>query len=217
MDKLDQLFKENRDDFDHREPRKELWDSIQLPSRKRHQWLKIAATILIIVGISGFGYVIFQNIQAPQKPAQTSEQPDQLVQTIQQLELKAPNGDKVVLIPASNKFTLVQFWASTDKICTEQSCYYFKPVYEKYKDKGFEIYAVSLDEDLKTWTDNIEKHDLNWIHVSDLKGFDSPVCAECNIAEIPSTFLIDHKGTIIARNIDAQDLDAKLAVLYKGQ
>ncbi len=217
MDKLDQLFKNNRDDFDHREPRKDLWDSIDLPEKRRnHTWVKIAATVVMIIGISTLGYVLFQDIDN-QQMSHEQNLPHPVVQSIQKVELKAPNGDKVVLVPAKNRFTLIQFWASTDKICTEESCYYFKPIYEKYKDKGFEIYAVSLDKDIDIWTQTIEKHDLSWIHVSDLKGFDSPVCKECNIFQIPSSYLIDHEGKIIAKDIDAKELEAKLALLYDNQ
>ena len=84
------------------------------------------------------------------------------------------------------------------------------PAYEKYKDQGFEIYAISLDMDKNEWIESIEENKLPWIHVSDLKGWESPICILCDITKIPTSFLLDQEGNVIAKDLNAEILDATL-------
>jgi hypothetical protein len=93
-------------------------------------------------------------------------------------------------------------------------------VYKKYKDtkfpvgKGFTIYSVSLDKDLKSWVDGIANDGLEWeAHVSDLKGWSSAPAILYQVASIPSNFLIDGKGIIIARNLRAEALEITIGKL----
>ena len=207
MDKMEQLFKSNKSAFDRLELKTESWGAIRdavaqdKPGKAipiyRSSWFRVAAAVLLIVGAVSTWYTIDTINQSK----------------FQSIALESPEGTIVPLDPTQNKYTLVQFWAAGNAICTEQNCYYYLPAYEKYKDHGFEIYAISLDENLNEWVAGIEENDLPWIHVSDLKGWESPVCIECNITKVPSNFLLNHKGKIIARDLEAEELEYTLEKL----
>ena len=89
-------------------------------------------------------------------------------------------------------------------------------MYNKYKDKGFEIYAVSLDQDPLRWKKAIEADGLTWRHVSDLKGWSSSAGQTYNVKSIPATFLLDPKGKIIAKGLRGEELEAKLAEIFNS-
>jgi len=206
MSELEKLFKENKESFNRLEPKSE-WLDIKdrissdevLPRTKGYaKILSIAAVFVVIVGLAGFYFV---------------RQGAQVTTEFQSLTLLSPEGTPTALVPGSNEYTLVQFWASGNAICSEENCYYYLPAYEKYKNKGFEIYAISLDENKEDWLAGIEENDLPWIHVSDLQGLESPLCVECNITKVPTSFLLNKKGEIIARDLDAPGLIEKLDVL----
>ena len=208
MDEFDQLFKTHKDSFDRLEPGSKTWTAIKDATVKtspvhtqrmlrRAGFLRIAAAILLVLGLSSI-WLLKVNYDRS---------------AFKNIALASPYGETITLDPSENKFTLVQFWASGNAICTEENCYYFLPAYEKYKDKGFEIYAISLDEDKDSWISGIEDNQLPWIHVSDLKGMDSPICIECNISKVPTNFLLNQKGKIIARDLEAEHLESTLSML----
>jgi len=91
---------------------------------------------------------------------------------------------------------LIDFWASWCGFCTTENPE-LVALYQMYKDKGFKILSVSLDTNRDSWLNGITKQDLPFIHVSDLKGFDSPVAKTYNVPSIPHFVLVDEKGTII--------------------
>ena len=81
---------------------------------------------------------------------------------------------------------------------------------------GFTVYGVSLDKRLTDWTAAIEKDSLVWDnHVSDLKGWQSAPAAQYGVMSIPSNFLIDGNGIILATNLRGSFLDNKLKELLK--
>ena len=88
-------------------------------------------------------------------------------------------------------------------------------MYNKYKDKGFEIYGVSLDRDKKNWLGAIESDKLDWVHVSDLKYWQSEVVGLYGFSGIPYTVLIDREGKILAKGLRGEQLESKLAAIFK--
>ena len=83
-----------------------------------------------------------------------------------------------------------------------------------YKDKGFQIFGVSLDTDKEKWKIAIEKDRLIWANVSDLKGNNNKAAMIYGVRDIPDNFLIDENGIIIARFIRGEKLEKKLKELF---
>jgi peroxiredoxin len=128
------------------------------------------------------------------------------------IKLFTPQGDSVSLSSLRGKVVLIDFWASWCGPCRKENPY-VKAVYEKYKDKGFEIYGVSLDNNMRNWQAAIAKDGLTWTHVSDLKGWKSSAAKLYGVRSIPQTFLIDREGRIVKSGLRSHDLESALKTL----
>ncbi|MBS1578524.1 MAG: AhpC/TSA family protein [Bacteroidetes bacterium] len=125
-------------------------------------------------------------------------------------------GNPVSLASFKGKYVLVDFWASWCGPCRRENPNVVK-VYNKYKDKGFHILGVSLDQPgaKDKWMKAIHDDNLTWTHVSDLKFWDNEVAKMYGIQAIPANFLLDPDGKIIAKNLRGEDLETKLAAVLK--
>jgi len=126
--------------------------------------------------------------------------------------LDSPEGEKVSLSDLRGQYVLIDFWASWCGPCRVENPNVVK-MYNRYKDKGFTIYGVSLDKDKKAWVNAIEKDKLTWVHGSDLKYWQNEVAQSYGVTGIPATFLLDKEGKIIAKNLRGKALEDKLAEL----
>lgn len=112
-----------------------------------------------------------------------------------------------------NRYVLLDFWASWCGPCMGEVPFLCE-AYETYRDKGFEIFGSSLDRNGADWTGAIQKHSMNWIHVSDLQYWDNAAAAMYAVRSIPANFLIDcATGTIVAVNLRGNVLMEKLSEL----
>lgn len=113
------------------------------------------------------------------------------------------------------KYLLIDFWASWCGPCRGENPALVK-AYAAYKEKGFEILGVSLDDANKrdAWLKAIADDGLPWTQVSDLKGWKNEASVMYGIRSIPSNFLIDPDGKIIARNLRGAQVDAKLKEIF---
>jgi peroxiredoxin len=107
------------------------------------------------------------------------------------------------------KLLLIDFWAAWCKPCRVENPNVVK-VYNEFNGKGFEILGVSLDRKKEDWVKAIADDKLTWKQVSDLKYFNSPVAIQYNVTAIPANFLLDEKGTIIAKNLRGEELYNKI-------
>ncbi len=110
------------------------------------------------------------------------------------------------------KFLLIDFWAAWCGPCRRENPNLLK-VYEKYKDKGFDVLGVSLDRTKTDWLKGIEDDKLPWTQVSDLKYWNSDIAKLYAVRAIPANFLLDEKGVIIATNLRGEALAEKISEL----
>ena len=127
-----------------------------------------------------------------------------------EISLPSPEGKNIALSSFRGKVVLIDFWASWCAPCRKEMPNVVK-AYAKYKDKGFEIYGVSLDNDKDRWVEAIQKDGITWPQVSDLKHWGSEAAKLYSVQGIPYTVLIDRDGKIIAKNLRGPDLENKLA------
>ena len=125
--------------------------------------------------------------------------------------MTTPKGKKISLSDkvGKGKYVLLDFWASWCGPC-RQSMPELKKVYSQYKDR-LEIVGVSLDHKEEAWKKAISSLGLNWIHMSDLKGWKSEAAALYGVNSIPHALLIDNEGTIIARNLQPGEVAGYLS------
>ncbi|MEI7830445.1 MAG: TlpA disulfide reductase family protein [Prolixibacteraceae bacterium] len=107
------------------------------------------------------------------------------------------------------KYVLLHFWSAKDRTCRIQN-EVLAELYAKYKNKGFEIYMVSVDDDRAAWTAAIAEDRLSWINVGDMKGSVSALMSY-NIRNIPANYLLDKEGKIVAKNLQGPELNNTLA------
>ena len=115
---------------------------------------------------------------------------------------------------AKNKYTLIDFWASWCGPCRAEMPNVVA-AYKKYQSKGFGIVGVSLDRDAEAWKKAIKDLNITWPQMSDLKAWDCEGAKLYGVRSIPATVLVDQEGTIIARNLRGDAIEAKLAELLK--
>ena len=125
------------------------------------------------------------------------------------------SGNAVSLASFKGKYVLLDFWASWCGPCRAENPNVVK-AYNKYRDKGFTILSVSLDQPGKkeAWLGAIHKDGLTWTHVSDLKFWDNAVAKQYGIRAIPQNYLLDPSGKIIAKNLRGEELNKRLDELF---
>jgi peroxiredoxin len=131
-----------------------------------------------------------------------------------EINLPSPDGKEIALSSLRGKVVLIDFWASWCGPCRKEMPNVVM-AYQKYKDKGFEIYGVSLDQDKSRWVEAIQKDGITWPQVSDLKHWSSEAAKLYNVQGIPYTVLLDKDGKIIAKNLRGEALDKKLAEILQ--
>ena len=110
----------------------------------------------------------------------------------------------------ANKYVLIDFWASWCGPCMAEVPA-LKAAYDEYHAKGFEIFGVSLDNKKEAWEAAIKNKELNWLHVSDLQGWQNAAADLYGVRSIPANYLIDcATGKIVGVNLRGEEVKAKV-------
>lgn len=156
-----------------------------------------------------------------QKQMMEAQQKIKIGELAPDIALPNPDGKIMKLSDLRGKVVLLDFWASWCGPCRKSNPELVR-TYQKYKDRGFTVYSVSLDGlDSRTksrykdeamikeqmdiqkqrWLQAIDADNLTWnTHVSDLKKWECEPAGEYGVRSIPRTFLIDREGKISAIN-----------------
>lgn len=126
---------------------------------------------------------------------------------------KDTSGNDVSLASLRGKVVLIDFWASWCGPCRRESPRMVK-IYNQYRDKGFEIFGVSLDKDRNSWVKAIKNDKLYWTHVSDLGYWNAKPAKLYNVGSIPYTVLLDRNGKIIAKGLYGSEIEDKLKTVF---
>ncbi|MBP7557669.1 MAG: TlpA family protein disulfide reductase [Chitinophagaceae bacterium] len=131
-----------------------------------------------------------------------------------QIRLPAVNGDSISLASLKGKVVLLDFWASWCMPCRAANKHLAK-LYTKYKPKGFEIFSVSVDEEKSAWKKAITKDKITWLQVNDAAGNMGKTILDWNVSVLPTTFLINKKGDVVAIDLEGKALDEAVARLLQ--
>lgn len=123
-------------------------------------------------------------------------------------------GKPVKLSDLRSKYILIDFWASWCGPCRKVNPD-LVALYREFKGPKFEILGVSLDQDAGKWKAAVEKDQLTWLHVSDLKGWKNEVAQQYDVRAIPQNLLLDPSGKVVARNLTIDELENQLSNLLK--
>ena len=121
-------------------------------------------------------------------------------------------GDSIKLSSLKGKVFILDFWASWCGPCRYSNKHLVK-MYNKYKDKGFEILSVSLDDQKNDWKKAASKDKITWMSAIDPGGWEAMTATKWQVDAIPASFLINKNGDVVAINLEKDELEKKIKEL----
>ncbi|MBP8824678.1 MAG: TlpA family protein disulfide reductase [Flavobacteriales bacterium] len=175
------------------------------------------ALIAGVILLAAFGFTTRNKALAPSAPGTA------IGDKAPELAYYNPDSTKVLKLSSlKGQYVLLDFWASWCGPCRRENPNVVR-AYQKYskakfkQGKGFTIYSVSLDKSRASWKSAIAQDKLAWpYHVSDLKAWSSEGARIYGVNSIPTNFLIDPNGVIVAKDLRGDQLDKALDQYVKG-
>jgi thiol-disulfide isomerase/thioredoxin len=137
-------------------------------------------------------------------------------QIADEVALPSLSGDTLRLSSLRGKVVLLDFWASWCGPCRTGNKSLVK-LYSKYKDKGFEIFGVSLDDQKNKWKAAIKQDKITWLQVNDNGGWEAKIVEAWGINAIPTSYLIDREGKLLAMDLEGKELERALKYLLEDK
>jgi glutathione peroxidase-family protein len=140
----------------------------------------------------------------------------QSVEVCSDPELKGSDmfGKEQSLSSLAGNVILVDFWSAemgNNNILNAE----LKELYKRYEAKGFRVYQVSADTSKAIWITAVQEQALPWVSVCDFGGANSPMLRAYNVKKLPSNYLIDRNGNIVAKDLYGEALKRELAKIFK--
>jgi thiol-disulfide isomerase/thioredoxin len=134
------------------------------------------------------------------------------------MTMKTPDNKDISIsdYAGKGKYVLLDFWASWCGPCRAENPNVVA-LYKEYKDKGFEIIGVSLDNNKDAWIKGINDDGITWPQMSDLKGWESEATMKYKVQGIPFTVLLDKEGKVVAKNLRGEELKSKIKTLIDSK
>jgi peroxiredoxin/predicted CopG family antitoxin len=184
-------------------------------------------SIYLISGRTGYGYAevkpLYDKLDESAKQTEAGKKLSQTLETLKKSLIgnqmadfiqADTSGKQVKLSSFRGKYVLVDFWASWCAPCRAENPNVLK-AYNAYKDKGFTVVGISLDDKAANWKKAIRDDKMPWTQLSDLKGWKNEISTSYGIQGIPSNLLIDPSGKIVAKDLRGEMLESKLKQLLK--
>ena len=140
---------------------------------------------------------------------------DTLPETKLDPDLKDIKGRRIAVSSLKGKHVLVTFWSARSKECIAENLQ-LKELYRMYNKKGFEIYQINIDANEEDWRAAVRFDELPWISTRE-DDPEKPVFARLfNVQTLPSNYLFDTNGNIVATNLHGRSLQLKLNQLFNN-
>jgi peroxiredoxin len=162
-----------------------------------------------LINLKKYFLIVFVSITSSQLEAQIRQGYD-----APDIALPSVNGDTIRLSSLKGKVVLLDFWASWCGPCRSSNKQLVK-IYPKYKAKGFEIFGVSIDAGRNNWLKAIRNDKINWLQVNDPGDWSAKIVAQWGLNGIPTSYLIDKNGKLIAMDLVGKDLEKALKDLLE--
>lgn len=130
---------------------------------------------------------------------------------VEEFSVKDQNGTETTFaeLRQAKKYILLDFWASWCNPCLKEIPH-LKKLYSQYQDKGFEIVSISIDQKEDDWKNKLEEVNLPWPNYLDRDG----IATLYKVRAVPTMYLVDEQGVLVAENLRGEELDNKLAELF---
>lgn len=163
--------------------------------------MKIQRIILIL-------FAAFLSVIIKAQPVLGDESPE--------IALPSLNDDTLRLSSLKGKVVLLDFWASWCGPCRVTNKYLLK-LYAKYKQQGFEIYSVSVDNDPESWKKAVKKDKITWLQVNDREMGEASIAMKWNVSSIPTSYLLDKEGVIVRIDPEGKYLEESIKKFLKKE